>query len=214
MNLREHGKATRIIVLCEGETEVIAVREFIKRKWEENGLRSVGLIPIDLRGQLGNLHDKAERFCRDEKNIAVFTLVDLHEFKGVDLRGFGPLTEKIGAAKKWLKNDFETRVLEKFHPHLAVHETEAWILADGEALANRLRNRGIRPRRNAEKIDDQNPPKKILDELFKKYRKHEYRVLIDGAPLFKKMDFTRVYGSCPNFREFYEDLKSAAQAVR
>lgn len=214
MSLKELRKKKQIVILCEGETEVIAVKEFIRRKWVEDDFDSIGIRTIDLKGKLKDVHKKTPKFSEEKKVIAIFTLVDLHEFKVVDLGKYKTLTEKISASKKWLKKKFKKEVLDKFHPHLAVHETEAWIFADGAALANRLGKNKIKPHKNAEKINDMKPPKKRLNDLFIKYKGIGYSEIKEGTPLFNRLNFEKVYSTCPNFRKFYDDLKSVAQAAQ
>jgi len=213
MNLGEHRKAKQIVILCEGDTEVTAVKEFIRRQWIEDGLESVGLLTKDLKGKLEGVHIQTRLYHKNLKVVAVFTLVDTREFNVVDLSRYDSLTKKTNAAKRWLKNDFEKEIPEKFYPHLSVHETEAWILADGVALANRLKNNRLKPRKNAEKLDDHNPPKKRLNELFRKHKQYEYHEIKEGTPLFKRLNFEKVYDSCPNFKKFYDDLKAVAQSL-
>ena len=68
---------SRIIVLCEGDTEELAVRYFIARQWQSDGLGSVALKPIDLRGKSQNVGKFATLYLDEPGVLAVFTLVDL-----------------------------------------------------------------------------------------------------------------------------------------
>ena len=111
---------------------------------------------------------------------------------------------------EWLRGQVEHARANRFFPHVCVHQTEAWILAEGEALAKRL-DRSILPDRDAEEKNFQNPPSKRLNQLFLKLKKTRYNKLADGTPLFKAMQFTHVYRSCTYFQAFYDDLKKAAE---
>jgi hypothetical protein len=97
-----------------------------------------------------------------------------------------------------------------FFPHVSVHEVEAWILAEGAALSQRLQDPSIRPDPQAELKDFQKPPKKVIGELFWRNKKTRYRETLDGQPLFSKISFRPVYDSCRYFRKFYDDLRAAA----
>jgi hypothetical protein len=88
---------------------------------------------------------------------------------------------------------------------------EAWILAEGDALSQRLKDPRIGPDPHAEKRNFQKPPKKVVNELFWRNRKTRYEEITDGRPLFSKMKFQPVYDTCPYFRKFYDDLKAAAR---
>ena len=93
----------------------------------------MGLHPIDLNSHLEKIHFNAINFLKDEKVIAVFTLVDLYEFKRVETKTFTSLNKRIETAKKWLRTGLSEELLDRFHPHLSVYEVEAWILAEGKA---------------------------------------------------------------------------------
>jgi hypothetical protein len=67
----------RIIILCEGDTEEIAIKHFIRRQWEADGLRAIGLHPINLNGKLEDVFAYVPRYRRDSQVIAVFTIIDL-----------------------------------------------------------------------------------------------------------------------------------------
>ena len=98
-----------------------------------------------------------------------------------------------------------------FFPHASVHETEAWILAEGTALAKRLRDPGIRPEPDAELRNFHNPPSKRINDLFLSRRsKDRYHKIVDGGPLFAALQFEPVYRSCRYFRAFYDELKTVA----
>jgi hypothetical protein len=204
---------SRIVVLCEGETEVVAVRHFIARQWEADGLRSVGLDRIDLRAKLPEVGKFATRYLNDPKVLGVFTLVDLYKMNKVVHQPNDDLEQKVRRVRDWLRAQVRHPGASRFFPHVCVHETEAWILAEGRALAERLKDASIRPDPSAESKNLQNPPKKRVNELFQKsWLKRSYGEIQDGTPLFKRMEFDRVY-ECQYFREFYDDLKRAAAGV-
>lgn len=150
MRYSERKKSKRIVILCEGDTEVIAVKEFIKRRWETDGLKEIGLATDDLRGKIEDLFDKVPIYRKsDSKVIATFTLIDLYGLNQVKHKPDDDLDTKVNQAKEWLRKgvgDLE----DFFYPHLCVHETEAWFLAEGECLAQRLKNQNIKPDPHAE----------------------------------------------------------------
>jgi hypothetical protein len=204
---------SRIVVLCEGETEVVAVRHFIAPRWEADGLQSVGLNGIDLRAKLPDVGKFATRYLNDTAVLAVFTLVDLYKMNKVVHRPNDDLEQKVERVRDWLREQVRHPRASRFFPHVCVYETEAWILAEGRALAERLGDAKIRPEANAESKNLQNPPSKRLNDLFVRHGKQSYRKIVDGTPLFKRMAFDPVHESCLYFRAFYDDLKRAAAGV-
>jgi hypothetical protein len=98
-----------------------------------------------------------------------------------------------------------------FFPHVSVHQVEAWILAQGAALLQRLRDPTIAPDPEAEVKDFQNPPSERISTLFLRSKlQRRYQKIEDGERLFSEMEFQPVYESCRYFKNFYDDLKSTA----
>ena len=201
---------SRIVVLCEGDTEELAVRYFIARQWKSDGLESVGLKTIDLSGKPQNVGKFATLYLDDEDVLAVFTLIDLQGNNQVVHQPEDDLETKVQRVQHWLRAQASHARAQRLVPHVCVHQTEAWILAEGHALAARLKDADVRPDPDAEAKNFQNPPSKRLNELFLKAKKSRYNKRIDGTPLFKALQFAPVYDSCRYFREFYNGLKSAA----
>jgi hypothetical protein len=197
----------RIVILCEGETDVLAVNHFIRRQWENDGLKSIGLHADNLQAKLEEVFVKVPLYLKNPKVIAVFTLIDLHKMNRFIQGPYSSIEENIQKARNWLKNQFSSDILAKFYPHLSVHEVEAWILAEGISLEKRLKT-SISIENNAEEIDDQNPPKSRMNSIFHKCGKREgFKEIRDGTPLFQSLDFHKVYQKCPYFRHFYDELK-------
>lgn len=209
---RSSDYVSRIVVLCEGDTEELAVRHFIRRQWEVDGLAAVGLEPRNLNGQPKKLGPFALDYLDEPDVLAVFTLVDLYGMTLVTHPPNDELDAKVERVRKWLRNQIQSHGRSAdFFPHVSVHEVEAWILAEGTALSHRLGDPGIKPDPQAELKNFQNPPKKRIDELCRRKKKTRYKEIADGQPLFSRMAFQPVYGSCRYFREFYDDLRVVAR---
>jgi hypothetical protein len=202
---------SRIVVLCEGDTEEGAVEHFIARQWKADGFGSVALGHRNLRGDLKKVGPFACDSLDRADVLAVFTLVDLYGMRLVVHPPDDELLAKVERVQTWLRAQVDGhRRAQDFFPHVSVHEVEAWILAEGTALSQRLQDASIRPDPQAESKDFQKPPKKRIAELFLRRKKTRYRETLDGQPLFMKMSFQPVYDSCHYFQKFYDDLKTAA----
>jgi hypothetical protein len=199
---------SKIVLLCEGDTEEFAVRHFIAPQWKYEGLGSVGLKSINLDAKFEKVGKFASGYLDDQEVLAVFTLVDLQGMTKVAHQHEDSLETKIQRVRDWLHGQVNPARAIRFFPHVCVHETEAWILAEGQALAARLGDPNIRPDSNAELKDFQKPPSERLNKLFLRIKKRRYNKIGDGIPLFKAMEFQPVYNSCQYFREFYNDLKA------
>ncbi len=201
---------SKIVILCEGKTEELAVRHLVARQWKADNLAVVGLSTINLRAKVKDT-GKSARVELDKKEVvAVFTLIDLYGMKQVTHPPNDALEQKVERVREWLRAQVEHPRADRFFPHVCVHETEAWILAEGRALAARLKDEGIKPVPTAESKNFQNPPKRRINQLFLRFLGTRYGEIADGTPLFEKMEFDPVYNSCQYFRKFYDDLKRAA----
>ncbi len=140
----------QIVVLCEGDTEELAVRYFIARQWTADGLGSIGLRRDNLRGDLHAIGTRACLYLDEPEILGVFTLVDLSGMNRVQHVAQDDLETKVRRVQSWLRGQVTHARSINFYPHVSVHEIEAWILAEGVALAKRLNDRAITPDPNAE----------------------------------------------------------------
>jgi hypothetical protein len=140
--------------------------------------------------------------------LAVFALIDL---KGSETIVNYPSNityeEKATLAKehfeKFLSGSPESN---KFYPHVAVHDIEAWILADKDAVANYFKKSTISYNANfPEAIDFGRPPSYILKGLFGD-KGLAYRKTVHDPELFKEVNLDTVYNKCPHFKDFIDDL--------
>ncbi len=160
------GGGRRIVILCEGDTEELAVRHFISRQWRADGFGSVGLHPINLLGRIQDTGVKAKLYLEEPDVVAAFTLVDLHGMDRVVHRPDDELDEKVQRVGDWLRGQVGHARVDDFFPHVCVHQTEAWILSEGSALAKRLGDPNIKADPDAELKNFEKPPSKRVNELF------------------------------------------------
>lgn len=113
-------------------------------------MRATGLHPINLDGKLEDVFSYVPRYRRDSQVIAVFTFIDLYGMNRVQHSSNDSLSDKVIRVKTWLRKDFGSDYMDFFYPHVSVHEVEAWLLAEGECLAKRLKDAKIQPNPNAE----------------------------------------------------------------
>jgi hypothetical protein len=202
----------KIIVLCEDKTEELAVRHFVVRHWQADNLGSVGLKGIRLHAKLQTVGKFAALYLDDQEVLAVFTLIDLQGMTRVVHPPDDDLEARVERVREWLRAQVTHARARQFFPHVCVHQTEAWILAEGKALAARLKDPGVAPDPNAERKNFQNPPSDRLNQLFLRRMSRRYNKISDGQPLFAAMQFEPVYSSCRHFRTFYDDLRAVASS--
>ena len=98
---------SRIVVLCEGDTEELVVQHFIAPQWKSEGLGSVGLKSINLDGKLDKAGKFASGYLDDKKVLAVFTLIDLQGMTKVAHQHEDSLETKIQRVRNWLHVIFQ-----------------------------------------------------------------------------------------------------------
>lgn len=174
----------RIVVLCEGDTEELAVRHFISRQWVLDGLNPVGLHRDNMNGDLRAIGAKTRLYLDEGDVIGVFTLVDLYGMDRVQHSVEDNLDTKVRRVQDWMKAQITHARSAHFYPHVSVHEIEAWILAEGAALAKRVGDQRIMADPDAELKNFQYPPSKRLNDMFVSRRKTRYHKIMDGRPLF------------------------------
>lgn len=204
-------RGRRIVLLCEGDTEELAVKNFISRQWQSDGLGSVGLHTVNLNSKHQDGPTKAALYLDEPEVLAVFTLVDLQGMNRVNHSSDDSLETKVMRVREWFRGRLNHTRANDFFPHVCVHETEAWVIAEGVALARRLDDAGIRPDPTVETKNFQFPPKRRINELFVSHRGERYQKIRDGRPLFAALQFEPIYHTCKYFRAFYDDLRQVGQ---
>ena len=90
-------------MLCEGDTEELAVRHFIAPHWMSEGFGPVGLKSINLDAKLDKAGKFAGGYLDDQEVLAVFTLVDLQGMTRVAHQHEDSLETKIQRVRDWLR---------------------------------------------------------------------------------------------------------------
>ncbi|MBI2872031.1 MAG: DUF4276 family protein [Chloroflexi bacterium] len=193
---------------CEGGTEK-GLRRLLQPIREELRTRNLGLHIRTYEG-VGQLLHKLPSATRDSLSTgarAVFALVDLH---GAPVSFPNPRAPARQRAD-WLREHLRTLIPEqyrnRFYPHVAVHELEAWILADPSGLRERLKTSSLPSWPHPECVNDTTPPSDVLNGLFRARLKIRYAKIKEGVPLLEKLNLDAVYKGCPSFQLFIDDLR-------
>jgi hypothetical protein len=201
----------KFAIFVEGETET-GLHEFFQHWLESRLQKRIGFKFVRFRGW---------RHYHDE--IAVRAHLNLSGKLGADIIAgiglldlYGPAYPKrkrsVDERYAWAKGELERAVGHpKFRQHFAVHETEAWLLADPAILPKEvmrsLPGRVERP----ETVNSDEPPAKLLERLYREKKNGTYRKLIDGRSLFSKLSPDRAYEKCPYLKALLDDMLSLAK---
>ncbi len=202
----------RFILFVEGQTEE-ALPGFLKR-WLDPRLPSrVGIKTVCFKG----LHKYySEIKTKVELNLASNSQKDIIAAIGlIDLYGptFYP-SDKLKPAERyaWAKEHLEKRVAHpKFRQYFAIHETEAWLLADPDILPREIRSALPAKIAQPETVNFHEPPASLLSRLYRERLGRDYRKTVNGPNLFQSLSPDRAYEKCPALKDLLDDMLSLAQ---
>lgn len=89
----------------------------------------------------------------------------------------------------------------RFYASALKHDLEVLILAATSQLQSRLKNRPSGWRQPPEDQNQDRPPKKIVEELFRRHLKRSYREITDSAAILRDADLRQVAEQCPTFHD-------------
>lgn len=203
----------KFILFVEGYTEK-ALPKFLK-KWLDSRLaKPVGIKPVRFEGWPELVKDSPQKALMylngpdKDDIIAVIALIDL----------YGPTYPKelITADERydWSKKDLEKKVNHpKFHQFFAVHETEAWLLADPNLFPLEVKRALPAKAMNPETVNSTEPPAKLLEELYSLKTGRKYKKVTNGRELFGRLDPNVAYGKCPRLKELLDKMLELAGAA-
>lgn len=209
----------KFVLFVEGYTEDKALPDFLK-KWLDPQLLNkrverVGIKVVRFEGWSELVKDtplKAKMHLNGpDRNdvIAVIALIDLYG------PTFYPNNMKTADERyDWAKKDLEKKVNHpKFFQFFAVHETEAWLLADPEIFPLEVRRAFPAKVANPETVNFDEPPAKLLERLYSLKTARRYKKVTNGKELFGRLDPNVAYGKCPRLKELLDKMLELAVAA-
>lgn len=204
----------KFILFCEGLTEKRALPDFLKRWLDPQLSQPVGISPVRFNGWPELLKDapKKARLHLDGPDaddiVGVIALLDL----------YGPTypSDKTTIAERaeWIKAEIEKRVGQrKFRLFTAVHETEAWLLSQPGNLPGDVARALPGKVQTPETVNFDQPPSKLLNQLYLDKTGRGYKKVAYGADLFGKLDPAAAYNKCPYLKQLLDELLKMARAA-
>jgi hypothetical protein len=203
----------RFVLFVEGHTEKKSLPEFLKR-WLDPRLSEPVKIKVVKFGGCGDYVKEMPKRALSHLNgpgheeiIAAIGLLDLYG------PTFYPGSKTTANERyKWAKKELETKVDHpKFRQHFAVHECEAWLLSDPDVLPSEVSKKV--PGRPPEEVNFNEPPKKLLQKLYRERLQTTYKEVTAGAELFAKLNPEVAHRKCPRLRAMLEEMLSLAKAA-
>jgi len=200
----------KFLLFCEGKTEKLGLPKLLKRWLDPRLSKPVGIKPVKFTGW-NDLYSEAEKKAKlrlkEPDIIAVIAILDL----------YGPTiypSHKTSSEERydWGKQHIEERVGHlKFHQFFAVHEVEAWLLAQPQIFPSEVSKR--LPARVAapETVNFDEPPCVLLQRLYREKTRRTYKKTTHGVELFGVLDPETVRTKCPRFAEMLDEMLRLAK---
>lgn len=214
----------KFILFLEGATEEKGVPGFINRWLGQFFAVGVGVQPDTFEGW-SDLHDstpkKAARYLTDARSsdvIAVVSLLDLYgpTFYPADQ---GSVAERYAWGVEYMeervRQHFRSRGLRddlaaKYRHFFAVHETEAWFLAQPTLFPNEIRQIVEKQPKAPEAVNFQTPPGKLLEQQYLQKLKRRYGKTTNARNFFPRLDTETVVSRCLYLKAMLHDLRQMA----
>lgn len=198
----------RVVLLVEGDTEKRSVPHLLRRALEGRGVPNIGVDAVSCVGSanvIAGLPDQVRRIFNGPRRGDVAAIVCLLDVKGLpEALRRGSVDESCEAVRRHVVASVSDR---RVRAHFAVHEVEAWILGDEEVLPAPVRDALPNRARHPERVNDQEPPSKLLGRLYRRHVLRDYKKIVDGTHLLSKADPARIENTCPHFKALIDDLR-------
>lgn len=194
----------RIAILVEGATEkafIPKLREFLAARLPAGAMPKLdivcchGRLPTQdkLRRQVENL--LTGKFAAD----AVIALTDIY----TGTREFVDAQDAKDKMTRWVGD--ETR----FHPHVALHDFEAWLLPYWSEIQALAGSNQPSPGPDPEAVNHDRPPAHRLQQVFRQGNKgRTYVKPRDAARILRNQDLAIAAAACPELKAFLNTLLS------
>lgn len=213
----------KVFVYVEGRSDAIALRALLAPTIQRGRTNRVtfDFLPTDGKGRLlANVPMKAARELGANPANAVVALPDLYparQYSGSLAHSSAQqlqdvLRSAFDVAAKQVGVPAERRP--RFRAHCLKHDLEALLLAVPDLLRKRLRTTDRLVGQWSHAVEDQDedrPPKAVVNELFRKYRKERYAEAVDAAAILRKARLEDVTAACPQcFAPFVQEMEMLA----
>lgn len=202
----------RIAILVEGETET-AFKPFLVDYLER---RLTGRMPKLLFSSYDGRIPTKEKLKRRVENLlqpgrnhadAVIALTDV--YTGKTPPEFPTAEAAKAKMRAWVGDE------PRFHPHVALHDFEAWLLPYWDRIKRLTGSNRKPPGANPERVNHGNSPAYRLAEVFRagpKTKADGYVKTRDAGRILKDQDLTVAIDACPELKSFVNTILTLSGA--
>lgn len=206
----------KVWIFVEGKSEVKALSALLngwKQQLRKNGW-GIQLIDLDSKSDyFKKIGPRAAEKLENDTCDLVVGLPDLYpnrDYANTDYR-HNNLQELQGVQRRLVKQQLREQMgrrpdiashMARFYSSALKHDLEVLILAATSQLQAQLKmsNRPRGWRQPPEEQNQDRPPKRIIEALFRRHRKQSYRETTDSYAILRNADLREVAEQCPTFR--------------
>lgn len=199
------GDGVRVILLVEGQTErafLPVLRGYLNQRLSG---RMPKLDPWPYHGLIPT-HEKLRRVVQDALTKrpvadAVISLTDVYTGQA----GFVDAADAKAKMREWAGNN------ERFFPHVAQHDFEAWLLPYWETIQKLAKHNMAAPSGQPERVNHGRPPAERIKEIFERGKcRDSYVKPRDALRILKENDLSVAVEACPELKALVNTIVGLA----
>lgn len=197
------GTVMKISIIVEGKTEkafMPYLREYLKARLP-GGMPKLDIFPYD--GRVPK-EDKLKRVVENllhGRNAADHVIALTDVYTGTNPPDFVDARDAKRKMRDWVGND------DRFHPHAAQYDFEAWLLPYWTTIQKLARHNRNAPPGNPESVNHNNPPAFRIKEIFETGQcRDSYVKLRDAARILRDNDLSMAVDQCAELKDFVNTI--------
>lgn len=197
----------KIAILMEGETERVFLpylREFLSPRLQGKMPRLISNIYDGRIPKQEKLKRVVEALLRGGNPDADHVIALTDVYTGSD--DFQDAADAKRKMRSWVGPN------ERFHPHVAQHDFEAWLLPYWPAIQDLARHNRTAPAGAPESVDHNHPPSYRIKEIFRtgKGPRH-YTKTRDAKRILQGKDLSVAAAACPELRALMNTILTLSE---
>ncbi len=196
----------RIALLVEGKTEIAflpSLRKYLERQLAGT-MPKFDPVPYNGRVPTGDkLQRVVQRLLNDRRKPADHVIALTDVYTGSRPPDFATATEAKAKMRLWVGED------SRFHPHVALHDFEAWLLCYWPVIQRLAGHNRSAPAGNPEMVNHENPPAHRIQEIFRIGKcRDTYVKPRDAKRILKDSDLSLAVDNCSELKALVNTILS------
>jgi hypothetical protein len=200
----------KIAVLVEGKTEV-AFKPYLRKYLEtrlQGAMPKLDFMPYD--GRIPK-YDKLKRIVKNllnGKNAADHVIALTDVYTGTVPPDFTDAADAKAKMREWVGAE------ERFHPHVALHDFESWLLPYWATIQKLAKHNANAPSGAPETINHKKPPSYYIKDVFERGQcRDSYIKQRDAGRILGENDLSTAIERCPELKAFVNTILEICDGV-